>query len=115
MAQEEEVNNEEQVTLGGKTLTKAKTSDVVKLRDSGDRLEGDFVKIEKSRIYDDSWVLHVNDNGKPKVAFVNKIVLDSIESKNLKVGKKIVVISKGMKKTEDGKKEYKDYDVYMED
>jgi len=112
MAQEEEVRDE-QVTLNGKTLTKQKSSTVVKLREVGDKLEGKFVKIERSAMYDDSFALHVIVDKEPQVAFVNKIVNDAIGT--YKAGKLICVISKGMKKTEDGKKEYKDYDVFLED
>jgi len=95
---------------------RAELGEVVKFGETGEHIEGVYMGYEESSQYKDSYALSFKDSDGVKIIFVNKIIIDII-NRNVKefvVGSTIIrVIYKGKQKTQDGKKEYHDYEVFF--
>jgi len=89
------------------------SGDVVKL-EAGDRIDGEFVAIEQSKQFADSYAVHIGTPEGNKVVFVNNIVRDLIEKNGVLKGTKIAILFKGLKKSEKTGREYKDYSVFAD-
>ena len=90
----------------------ATSGNVIKL-EPGERIEGIFKQIEPSLTYKDSFALHIEVKEENTVLFVNKIVNDLLSTNSIKHGQEISLLFVGMKKTIDGKFEYKDYKLFF--
>ena len=96
--------------MSEKEWNKATSGDVVKL-EQDQSLEGKYVGLEQSKTYPDSWGFKVETPEGVKCVFVNNIVKDLVASNNIMKGQEVKLTFKGLQKTEDGKKEYKTYDL----
>ena len=92
---------------------KAQSGNILKFENEGDVLEGQLLKIEESIIYPKSYGISVKtDNGEIVTGFVNKIVTDLIATNGVKIGMQIKILYTGMVKTVDGKREYKNFEIF---
>ena len=89
-------------------LKEAKQGDVVKLEE-GQNIEGVLRRVDESAMYPGSYAVQLDE----KVVFVNKPVIDLFETNGIRPGTHFVKLTfNGMKKTQDGKREYKDFKVH---
>ena len=92
---------------------KADTSSVIKLEKEGDSITGVLMNYEESKMYKDSYALAFRkEDGKIETIFTNEIPVQAIKAHDL-IGKEVKLVFKGMTKTQDGKFEYKDYEVFF--
>lgn len=92
----------------------AKDSEVTKLENENDKVEGKLISCEPSSLYPDSWALKLDTDKGLVTTFVNVIVKQRIDENSIRHGDNIVVVYKGLKKSERTGREYKSYDVYFE-
>lgn len=92
-------------------MKKAEEKEVAELKAEGDSIEGDFISIEESKLYNNSWAVTFKDADTLKVAFVNKVGHDLI-MQYLKEGDHFILSHKGMKETADGRNKYHTYELY---
>ena len=79
----------------------ATTGNVVKLEE-GESLQGQYVGIEQSHQYKDSFAFKVSVDGDVKVTFVSNIVKELIETNGIKEGQDVKLTYDGMKESENG-------------
>lgn len=102
--------NEESKENEENGFKEATGGDVVKFENEGDKLEGIYRGHEESKQFPNSYALSV-ETGKDevKVVFVSGIVIDLINKNDIAKGTQIKLEFLGLKKTQDGKREYNDY------
>lgn len=84
-------------------------SEFIDLKDHDDNeIRGFFLGIEKAGEYDSPVAVLEDDSGTFRV-WINKVAVQKLE--NLNEHDPVAIKYEGMKKTEDGKREYKDYTV----
>ncbi len=91
-----------------------KPGEVIKLAE-GEHLTGKFVSIEESTMYKESYAVTLDTEKGQEVTFVSAIVKDMLNKNSVNVGDNIRILYKGMKKTKDGSREYKDYSVFVQE
>jgi hypothetical protein len=91
-----------------------KTSNIVKLTKKGDSYEGEFLSIESSSLYADSWALNLKDQLNENITiFVNKIVFDLINKNQVVPGDKIKLLFEGKVTSKISGKAYNDYKLFI--
>ena len=115
------INQQEEIKMAKENQEKIDTTEfklaqdgqVVKLENENDVFVGQFVSIDQSRKFPDSYALKVKDQeGNFIVTFVSVIVLDKVRSNAIQVGQLIKLVYKGLTKSGNGY-EYKNYDLYF--
>ena len=104
-----EEQEQEQKTDGYK---QAQSGEIIKLDTPGLIIEGIYLGYEESKQFPGSWALRIKIVDDIKVVFVNNIVVDLIESNNIKKNQEIKLEFLGMKKAEKSGREYKDFNLY---
>ena len=84
---------------------------VWKPEQDGDEISGVLVLIEEGKGKYNSRIYHIETEASKQLVVYGTTVLDD-EMKYFKAGDLIKIIYKGKRKTEDGKSEYHNYDVF---
>lgn len=112
-------NNMELVNMDKKKNTpvdgykKAVDSEVFKFEVIGDYIEGTLMSVKESPVYDKSYAVTVkNKKDELITAFVNKIVTDKFAANGIEIGMEVKIAYCGLEKTQDGKREYKNFEVF---
>lgn len=99
--------------MNSENWEKVEESEVIKLEKEGQELIGTFVSIKESVMYPNSYFLRLENDLGTFGTFVNTIMLDKINTKNISVGDKIKIVYLGKKKAQNGKNSYHDYDLFV--
>ena len=92
-----------------KEWKEVQNSTVIKLED-GKRLEGKLIRLEESKQYPNSWAVTLEKDDETKTVFVNSICKDKLTGVSL--GTEVAILNVGLKKNQDGTREYRDWAVF---
>lgn len=84
----------------------------MKLEKKGDSIVGVLLGYEESKMYAGSYAISLRVDDEISVIFTNNIVVDMIKKNNL-IGRDVKIVFNGKKKTQDGSKEYNDFEVFF--
>ncbi len=94
-------------------MEKVSQPETVDMQEKGNIVSGEFVLIEESAIYPDSYVIKFRHENKLKICFVNKIGRSLFEDNNIKPGDLFILEHSGKAKTADGRNEYHTYELHI--
>lgn len=93
---------------------KVEEPEVVKLEKDG-AVSGEFVGIDTSAKFKDSWAVKFKENGELKVVFVNNMGKDLFISQNVSVGDLFILEHAGEKTNQEGTQKYNTYELYVKE
>jgi len=91
----------------------AKNGEVVKL-DENESLQGKFISLERSKLYNDSFAFSVENEQGIVSTFVNNIVVELVERNNIVKGQLVKLTYLGMKENESRTRSYKNYQLLFQ-
>ena len=88
-----------------------KDSEIIKLENENDKVEGVLVSCEHSQKYPDSFGIKIETPDGVKLLFASAMVKEKIDDGGIVKGSPIQIVYKGTATSKNGR-EYKVYDVY---